>query len=214
MDGVESGLLRPSQKVNKGGSDMKTTRIRRRIGSATVLAGLLAATLFPGSGTAGPVDQLPAPKGFRTVFVELTTAPAADVALEAEGAQSGMVQREQADFRKAAKAAGIKLQERFAYGKLFNGLSVTVPAADLAKVARLPGVQNIYPVFPVSRPELQSSTEMIRSPEVVTDGIDGSGVKVAVIDTGVDYNHPDLGGCFGEGCRVARGYDFVGKKSL
>ena len=38
----------------------------------------------------------------------------------------------------------------------------------------------------------------------------GSGIKVAIIDTGVDYTHPGLGGCFGKGCRVAYGYDFVG----
>lgn len=33
---------------------------------------------------------------------------------------------------------------------------------------------------------------------------------MGVIDTGVDYTHPALGGCFGPGCRVAYGYDFVG----
>ncbi len=32
---------------------------------------------------------------------------------------------------------------------------------------------------------------------------DGSRVKVAVVDTGIDYNHPDFGG------RVAKGYDFI-----
>ena len=26
---------------------------------------------------------------------------------------------------------------------------------------------------------------------------------------GVDYTHPDLGGCFGTGCRVAYGYNFI-----
>ena len=41
----------------------------------------------------------------------------------------------------------------------------------------------------------------------------GQGVKVAVIDSGVDYTNPDLGGCahFGDAnCRVIGGYDFVG----
>jgi hypothetical protein len=32
---------------------------------------------------------------------------------------------------------------------------------------------------------------------------------IAVIDTGVDYLHPDLGGCLGAGCRVIGGYDVV-----
>ena len=31
-----------------------------------------------------------------------------------------------------------------------------------------------------------------------------------MIDNGVDYLHPALGGCFGSGCKVAFGYDFVG----
>ncbi len=26
---------------------------------------------------------------------------------------------------------------------------------------------------------------------------------------GVDYTHPDLGGCFGSGCRIAYGYNFI-----
>jgi minor extracellular serine protease Vpr len=38
----------------------------------------------------------------------------------------------------------------------------------------------------------------------------GAGVKVAIMDTGIDYLHPDLGGCFGRGCRVAVGTDLVG----
>ncbi|ORY43394.1 subtilisin-like protein [Rhizoclosmatium globosum] len=41
-------------------------------------------------------------------------------------------------------------------------------------------------------------------------GITGKGVKVAVIDTGVYYLHPALGGGFGPGFKVAKGYDFVG----
>ncbi|EOA80850.1 uncharacterized protein SETTUDRAFT_63240, partial [Exserohilum turcica Et28A] len=42
------------------------------------------------------------------------------------------------------------------------------------------------------------------------DGITGSGIKIAIIDTGVDYSHPLLGKCFGKGCVVGYGFDFVG----
>ena len=41
-------------------------------------------------------------------------------------------------------------------------------------------------------------------------GYTGKGIKVAIIDSGTDYDHPDLGGCFGPGCRVEQGFDFVG----
>ncbi|GAA6020873.1 hypothetical protein JCM11491_000015 [Sporobolomyces phaffii] len=40
-------------------------------------------------------------------------------------------------------------------------------------------------------------------------GILGDGIRVGVIDTGVDYKNPVLGGCFGEGCHVSFGKAFV-----
>lgn len=39
--------------------------------------------------------------------------------------------------------------------------------------------------------------------------LDGAGQTIAVIDTGVDYTHPALGGGFGPGFKVVGGYDFV-----
>lgn len=41
-------------------------------------------------------------------------------------------------------------------------------------------------------------------------GITGKGIRVAIIDSGIDYKHPALGGCFGPGCLVTHGYDFIG----
>jgi len=39
-------------------------------------------------------------------------------------------------------------------------------------------------------------------------GYTGSGMKVAMIDEGVDYTHPDLGGCLGPNCKVIGGWNF------
>jgi len=40
------------------------------------------------------------------------------------------------------------------------------------------------------------------------EGIEGSGIKIAVIDTGVDFNHPDLLGWGSDG-KVVGGYNFI-----
>ena len=40
-------------------------------------------------------------------------------------------------------------------------------------------------------------------------GVDGTGMTVAVIDTGVDYNNSALGGGFGPNAKVIAGYDFA-----
>ncbi|SGY97998.1 BQ5605_C035g11436 [Microbotryum silenes-dioicae] len=37
----------------------------------------------------------------------------------------------------------------------------------------------------------------------------GAGIKIAILDTGIDYKNPILGGCFGKGCKVAFGHSFV-----
>jgi len=41
----------------------------------------------------------------------------------------------------------------------------------------------------------------------------GAGNSICIIDTGVDYTHPDLGRCFGDGCKVLGGYDYVNDDS-
>jgi subtilisin family serine protease len=54
-------------------------------------------------------------------------------------------------------------------------------------------------------PHLMTQVDKLRA-----KGIVGKGIKIGVIDTGVDYTHPALGGCFGAGCLVSYGYDIVG----
>ncbi|KAI9090535.1 peptidase S8/S53 domain-containing protein [Phlyctochytrium arcticum] len=41
-------------------------------------------------------------------------------------------------------------------------------------------------------------------------GLDGAGVHIAIVDSGIDYTHPALGGCIGASCKITGGYDFVG----
>ncbi|MEM4318648.1 MAG: S8 family serine peptidase [Candidatus Pacearchaeota archaeon] len=38
--------------------------------------------------------------------------------------------------------------------------------------------------------------------------ITGAGEAICIVDTGINYLHADLGGCFGTGCKVIGGYDY------
>jgi subtilisin family serine protease len=146
-------------------------------------------------------------------FVELQGAPLAD------GGSPADLAREKQAFRAAARKAGVHFKERYSYDNLFNGFSVEASSAGVAKLSRLAEVKNLYPVVEMRLPEVEENP----SPDMVTAismtqadvaqnelGLTGRGVRVAVMDTGIDIDHPDLGGCFGPGCRVEVGYDFVG----
>ena len=146
-------------------------------------------------------------------FVELSGAPTT------EGRTRSAVDSEQRTFRANARKAGLGYTERYSYQSLFNGFSIEVSPSQLGKLSRIDGVKAIWPVETYAVPK----TERSSNPDLFTAlgmtgadiaqnslGYTGAGVRVAIMDTGVDYDHPDLGGCFGDGCRVAFGYDLVG----
>ena len=55
---------------------------------------------------------------------------------------------------------------------------------------------------------LERSVPFVGTEILRIDGIDGTGIKIAVIDTGVDFNHPDLFG-WGPDGKVVGGYNFI-----
>lgn len=51
---------------------------------------------------------------------------------------------------------------------------------------------------------------MTQVDKLLAEGYTGKGLRIGLVDTGVDYTHPALGGCFGKGCLIEYGYDFNG----
>jgi minor extracellular serine protease Vpr len=150
-----------------------------------------------------------------TWLVELTGAPTAD------GGSQATLTKEKDTFRKSAAAAGIIYQERKSFGTLWDGFAITASRSSATAISILSGVKAVYPdmvVAPdpkdsVATPDMAWAVNMTGADLAQNAlGLTGKGVKVAVIDTGIDYMHPDLGGCFGVGCRVEKGWDLVGDK--
>ncbi|KQL41364.1 hypothetical protein AN960_05175 [Bacillus sp. FJAT-25509] len=103
------------------------------------------------------------------------------------------------------------------YKKAFNGVSMTLPANKIKSLLKSNSVKAVYSdlqvqVEPPSISEKATSGKQATTHTMVTfpgveklheEGFTGKGVKVGILDTGIDYNHPDLKGAF------KGGYDFV-----
>ncbi|KAH7249731.1 peptidase S8/S53 domain-containing protein [Fusarium redolens] len=93
----------------------------------------------------------------------------------------------------------------------------------IVEVEPMEGVVNVWHAHKVAMPEVEKTengpSSSIRNysihhwtgvDKLHAAGIRGKGSTVAIIDTGIDYTHKALGGCFGPGCKVKGGYDLVG----
>ncbi|MGC3995918.1 MAG: S8 family serine peptidase [Propionicimonas sp.] len=141
------------------------------------------------------------------------------------GGSMATAKARQNTVRQAAANAGVSMKVLNSYTRVWNGFSVEASQSDVNKLRGLAGVTKIYPVYAVElprttvKPDLSYSVPMIGADAAQVEGYTGAGIKVGVIDTGIDYNHPDLGGSGVEGStadfgaaapRVKYGYDFVG----
>jgi minor extracellular serine protease Vpr len=181
------------------------------------VAGLAVAPAGAGAGPAaarigGAANETPT-----SWFVELASPPTV------KGTSKATLKAEHDAFKKNAAADGLTLTEHYSYDSLWNGLSVSVPQTQVAALGSIPGVKAVYPVETVSLPAYRSeggggaNIELknalgLTGANVAQDelGLDGSGVTIAIVDSGVDYTLPELGGCFGSSCKVRGGLDLVG----
>ncbi|WP_129688900.1 S8 family serine peptidase [Gottfriedia acidiceleris] len=123
-----------------------------------------------------------------------------------------------AEVFKQKQDGTFKLKREYKYA--FNGVALTLPANKIQEIMKSKAVQAIYsnnkimadpPVkikdaMPSSEPQGQgmaAENAYLNINKLHKEGYTGKGVKIAVIDTGVDYNHPDIKAAF------KGGYDFV-----
>jgi parallel beta-helix repeat protein len=106
-----------------------------------------------------------------------------------------------------------KVSDRFRI--VFNGFAADITYDEAKLLENEPGVR-LFKNYKV-RASLMDSVPLIQADKVwelkdsLGNNITGKGTRIAIIDTGIDYTHSDLGGCFGPGCKVEDGWDFVNK---
>ena len=130
-------------------------------------------------------------------IVELAGEPAAAVAIggikgrrEAVADRRAQIQAEQRAVRAALTERGIEVME--SVDTVANALLVRAPSVDAAALTAIPGVVRVHPVHEV-RLLLDRALPLSRVPEawerIGGEPRAGAGVKIAVIDTGIDHQH-------------------------
>lgn len=173
------------------------------------------------------------------VAVRLTDAPLAlAVGANAKRVGSSMSLAQRQAYLASLKAKQDALMAQVAslggvevarLGKVYNAVVVNIDAAKLPAVVALPGVSAIKPIIDHQR-SLVSTVPYVGASALQGMGLTGAGVKIAVLDSGIDYTHKYLGGSgsaadFAAAAAVASGtapaglfptakviggYDFVG----
>ena len=204
---------------------------RRSIAAGiAVAAALLAAGGGQGAQSSGPLEGGPAAwRGFvggdhsavalgQRMIVVLRNPSLADRVAAAGGRASESTMRRwtaaalagQKQIAARLSREGIQLVPDFVYTRTFNGFAAPIDPRALALLERDVDVLGVYPVraaYPasLSAAELRRATFAPgggRRPELAIPGFDGSGITIALLDTGIDAQHPYIRDSLLEGADV------------
>jgi serine protease AprX len=89
---------------------------------------------------------------------------------------------------------------------LFPGEALKATSADIEILSQQEDVEQIWPDLPVHTC-LDVSVPKIETPKVWQAGFKGEGIKLAIVDTGIDDTHPDFAG------RIVASKSFVGESA-
>jgi subtilisin family serine protease len=202
----------------------------------------------------GVSEGLKAASGTVEVTVRLAEPAIAEVVPEGSLAQGkapgkaaqkdkkNKVAAQQAGFEKSAKGLGAKV-----LGKTQLSANLVVLSVDASQLEEIADLPNVVSVRALGKYETHSNEEEVESGSLAQAidyvqaravheaGFDGTGVRVAVLDSGIDFTHKNLGGpgtqaivdeCFAgadaavtgncaalfgpDAPKVKGGYDFVG----
>ncbi|MGL4913254.1 MAG: S8 family serine peptidase, partial [Romboutsia sp.] len=159
-------------------------------------------------------------------FKEMPTAYATKVGKLSKTNSNSAIKKEHEEFEKFIN--GLKLDDKktysadknikYNYTNTFNGVALNIKGTDVEKLLDCGVVKNIWPDNEVKvelpkeietkekqeiEPYMENSVPHLGVDKLHEEGIKGNDIKIGVIDTGIDYNHPDLKENY------KGGYDFV-----
>lgn len=109
----------------------------------------------------------------------------------ARTAYAAELAREQARIGRAIEALGGKVV--FTFTNLSSGIAVQGPASSVTGMANIPGVSFVSRVRDYTK-DLEETVPFIGAKFLQDLGITGQGVKVAILDSGIDFSHRAFGG--------------------
>jgi minor extracellular serine protease Vpr len=190
---------------------------KRSLIVATIAACSIAVTQPLGSAqepsSASDVSQLEIPPGAAIgaarpagevdVWITLTDAPLGEALGRNAKRGGGLLTRaQQVDYARQLSAKqdalveqlrGLGARELARVSKAHNAIAVRIDAAQLDWVAALDGVRSVR-VVKDYQIDLSETVPYIGASAVQAAGVDGSGTTVAILDSGIDYTHRNLGG--------------------
>jgi minor extracellular serine protease Vpr len=167
------------------------TRPTGRFQSLSVPKGTTFTPQTSGTRTVRAILELPG----RSVVQHVATAhrQGHDLSQSTRRSLRSALRSDQAPLVAAVKAGGGSVTQT--YQDAYNGIAVRTSAAQLARLSQRSDVAAVRPVRLYSRDNVHA-VPYIGGPQAWSGvaGATGAGVKVGIIDTGIDYTHADFGG--------------------